>query len=236
MQSSTERDICLGFEELEPCCQKEILMQRKEMEFRKRIKEFDRSCTRNSTRDEVFAKMSTLAHCHCCLSSKDYPLLNSLRDEQADPVQGTSDIAGNEEDDDDDLDFEDDYVSPADALRLEQVKTNVLRAENYQLLGYGIHVEDSVPHLISSLETVGTPMVIHLVDPRVKLCGFLDLALENIARKYMGCRFRRIMLQDSSALLRMLKIDDLVEPSLLCWNDHELLDCINIRRHFETGS
>lgn len=230
MQASTERDICLGFEELEPCCQKEILMQRKEMEFRKRIKEFDRSCTRNDTRDEVFTKIETLSHCHCCLSSRDYPLLKSLREGQCSTPQVSKDFS-----EDDDSDFDDDYVSPQDALRLEQVKTNVLRSDNFHLLGYGLHVEDSAQHLIASLESVNGPAVIHLVDPNVNLCGYMDLALETISQKYMGCRFRRIMLRDSFPLLEYLKISELHEPSLLCWKDKELLDCINIRRHFDTG-
>ena len=40
--TGVERDIQLPYEELEPCCQKEILNNRREKEFQERIREQDR--------------------------------------------------------------------------------------------------------------------------------------------------------------------------------------------------
>jgi hypothetical protein len=43
MHSGVERDIQLPFEELEPCCQKEILSNKREKEFKEKIRAYDRS-------------------------------------------------------------------------------------------------------------------------------------------------------------------------------------------------
>ena len=237
MDSTARNDWCLGFEEMEPCCQKEILMQRKEAEFRRKIREFDRSNLRNSTRDEVFSKMSVLSNCACCQTSKDYPLLESLRrkqnvaNQESDSISNHSDA---ESDLEDELDM-DDYKSPAEAYRLEQVKTCMIRQENYQLLGYGIHVMDSVSHILTSMQDISTPMIVHIVDPQQKLCALLDLALESLAAKFWGCRFRRILLADSQPLVRFVGLDEVKEPVLLCWKERSLVECITIRRHFDTG-
>jgi len=45
MHAGVERDIQLPFEEMEPCCQKEILSQQREQEFKKKIRAYDRSVT-----------------------------------------------------------------------------------------------------------------------------------------------------------------------------------------------
>ena len=63
--TGVERDIQLPYEELEPCCQKEILNNRREKEFQERIREQDRYCT-----------LSSLLTCflHCFLAVFDINL------------------------------------------------------------------------------------------------------------------------------------------------------------------
>lgn len=144
--------------------------------------------------------------------------------------------ANNNSESEDDSDFDDDFLTPSETLRLEEVKTNVLRAENMRLLGYGVHLQDSVQHMLSSLVDISAPIIVHLVDPQERLCAYIDLALENIASRHWGTRCRRVMLADSAPLLAALGLSALEEPCLLCVKENALVECVNLRRHFDTGA
>ena len=71
-------------DELDPCCQKEIIQNRKEKRIKEVLSKTDRSNQRNKIRDKILSNQVCLASndCSCCMSPKlfDYPLLITLRE------------------------------------------------------------------------------------------------------------------------------------------------------------
>jgi hypothetical protein len=195
------------FEELDACCQKEVLLQRREKEFKERIKRYDRADLRKNLQKSVFSRMHALtSRCHCCENSGDYPLLSSLR-----PTHESEQdqVLDEEEDSDDEFDFGD-YKSPSELWRIEQVKTLMIKRENFQTLGFSIHVRESAQHILETIHGFRVPVVLHLCFPDQRVSAYLDLALEQLSSKYLGTLFRRVFVTDCHPLLTHF---DLTQPS-----------------------
>jgi hypothetical protein len=215
------------FEELDSCCQKEVLLQRREREFKERIQRTDRADVRKKLQKTVFQRIETLSRCHCCHNSGDYPLLNSLRislsveygngrgivDEQEQEEREGGDDSG--DDSEDDSHWLDDYVSPSELIRKEQLKTELLRRENLQTLGFSVHLRESSHHLLQTLEHFPVPLVVHICFPDRTVSAALDLVLEQLASRYLGCLFRRVDINDSHALLSHFNLPLPSSPLLL---------------------
>jgi hypothetical protein len=59
-------------------------------------------------------------------------------------------------------------------------------------LGFGEHSEDSAKHVSTCVREYGESLVLHVYQPELPLCAWLDLALEKLAKRYLGTRFRRV--------------------------------------------
>jgi hypothetical protein len=98
----------LPFDELDACCQKEVLEERHKAAVSKRLRKFDRSNLRNNTVQSVFGSLQSYKQCGCCsLQAVDYPLLAKVKQQlrvNTDPsdINEESDD-GHESDDDDEM-------------------------------------------------------------------------------------------------------------------------------------
>lgn len=243
----------IPFEELDPCCQKEVLAQRKEKEFKEKVKKFDRSNIRSNERKLVFSKISSLRRCECCLNSSDYPLLSSIRSEynlevndnnvstknsqnNEDNNNHNNENDNNDEDDDEfDLDL-DDYKSPTELLRIEQFKTEMLRRENLQSLGFLVHLRESSNHLLKTIENFSSvPTIVHIYFSDEILSASLDLVLEKLSLKYIGTLFRRISITDCHAFLDHFQIPLPQSPILITIKEKNLVSLISSFYSFHSG-
>lgn len=237
----------IPFEELDPCCQKEVLLQRREKEFKEKIKKFDRSNLRNNEKKLVFKNITSLSRCDCCHSSSDYPLLTSLRSNNSNQTNYKEDKADkeedndhseedNEDDEDDDFDIDlDDFKTPSELLRIEEFKTKVLRRENYQSLGFLVHLRESSNHLLDTIQNISVPIIIHVYFSDELISASLDLVLEKLAFKYCGTLFRRISILDSYSFLDYFRISYPQSPILLVINDGNVVSSISSFLSFHSG-
>lgn len=209
------------FEELDPCCQKEVLLQRREKEFKERIQRYDRSNHRNHLKKSIFSRIETLSRCHCCHGSQDYYLLRSIREKETKTKEQDVEIQvekvsvdGEESDDDFDID-EEDYISPMELLRKEQFKTQVLKFENLKLLGFTMHLHESSDHLLSTLKSISVPIIVHICFPENIISAYIDLNLEQLSLKYSGTLFRRINIEECHPILSYFNLSMPISPVLL---------------------
>jgi hypothetical protein len=220
------------FEELDACCQKEVLLQRREKEFKERIKRYDRADHRKNLQKSVFSTIQTLqSRCHCCQNSGDYPLLTTLR-----PTHGSGheEVVG-EEESDDEFDLGD-YKSPSELWRIEQVKTLMVQRENLQTLGFSAHMRESAQHLIETIENFRVPIVLHIYFPDQRVSAYLDLALEHLSSKYLGTLFRRVLITDCGPLLAHFDLDPPSSPLLLAVDSSgTLVDVCSSFSSFHSG-
>jgi hypothetical protein len=237
------------FEELDPCCQKEVLLQRREREFKEKIKRSDRADVRRNLQKTVFQKIETLSRCVCCHNSGDYPLLGSLRlgegfidhGEEGRSVsqeqrQEERKEGADSDDDSDDSDWLSDYVSPSELIRKEQLKTEILRRENLQTLGFSVHLRESAQHLLETLRSFPVPLLIHICFPDRILSATLDLAMEQLASRYLGCLFRRVDINDSHPLLTHFNLPLPSSPLLLSVDSSgSLVDVCSSFSEFHSG-
>jgi hypothetical protein len=188
----------LPWDELDPCCQQEILDKRRKAEVNSKLRVVDRSNDRMDARKRVFKL--TAASCVCCLSPCDYPLLQELRAENnsifcSDINIDISKVAEPEQDedgeDDEFVDLLDDLVTPYEQERAQELQQ---RMEAHQLAlsaGFGVHKMDSIDHVVQQISST-SDVVLHLCDPASYLGARIDLELEKLAAVYCGTLFRWI--------------------------------------------
>ena len=202
------------FDELDPCCQRELLQKRREVEIKARLRTTDPSLAKEAITESVFHRVQTnylYTTCKECAIPSDYPLLASLKlsfnvlssSSNKKPSSSIDDnmIIGHDiirkkdrdESSSDDSDFDDDFLSPYEQ-ELRQKFLDKIADDNFKSqIGLRIHIKDTSDHifrLIKNRENV----VIHVYDPNEHICAELDLSLEQAALKHTSTRFRRLPL------------------------------------------
>ena len=207
-----ERDIILPFEELEPCCQKEIMQRKREAEIRKELKQYDRIDTKKHAKDNVFSLGDW--SCDCCSHSADYPLLQQMRSQFQPPPN--EDVNDSESvDSSDEEDFLDDFISASQQEALDAMRVAAAKLETAQKRGFGILVEDSAQHLLSLILDQPHPLLIHLYDPSSATCAIVDLALEQLSQRYLGTKCRRLRYYGAALLIDTLQLNT-SGPCIIC--------------------
>jgi hypothetical protein len=192
-----ERDIELPFDELDPCCQREIESRRRETAVTRELRKGDRSNERNDIISTVFTCFNRYKSCGCCKDTPaDYALLSELKMLQEHEHHSAYELDNNrgeddEEDSDDEFFRELDEPTPFEQQRLHEIKAAAERFEAAKKMGYGIHRDDSVQH-IGDMIRQGQVVLCHICDTNSIICARIDLALESLARKYLGTVFRRL--------------------------------------------
>lgn len=182
----------LAWDELDPCCQKELENLRKNREIKAQLRNVDRSYARYDVSKKIFSDPKTFLSCYCCKqvpsSSLDYPLLAHLRSGQNLEEKPTIEM-----DDDSDEDFDEDDLKFVESFQQEQKvlmeeRANVMNGA--QSRGYGLHFDETLGHL-SIMIARGENLVLHFYDESSEIDARLDLFLEKLAQQYLGTRFRR---------------------------------------------
>lgn len=220
-------------------------MQQRERDFQERIRRFHSSNYKNFLQKSVFSKIQTLKRCHCCQESSDYPLLSSIRQnknnknqqkgqeeekEQEEPEE-------KEEEDEDDDDLDDDYISPIEIIRKEKYKTQLLKYENLQSLGFLLHLHESSSHLLTAIKDgISVPIVLHICYPENLISASIDLNFEILSFKYCGTLFRRIYVEECHPILSYFNLIPPVSPLILSIDSHgSLLDVCSDFDSFHAG-
>jgi hypothetical protein len=191
----------LPWDELDPCCQKEIENSRRKREVNDKLRTVDRSLRRLQEQEGVLcvSDPSEAWRCFCCRLGGDYPALASLRQRLASVAEEREDESEgqNEEDDDDDSlldDLDDVPLTPAEQERLLLVQEHQKQAQVAKAYGLGLHTEDSLEHILQYLEKQpALPLVLHFYQADSSQCALIDWLIEQrLAERYLGTRFRRI--------------------------------------------
>lgn len=190
----------MDLDELDPCCQKEIINARHHKRVGDELRGHDVSERRLN---EKFRAIQSLRsghqhHCACCSASADYPLLADLRSSAA-QTDEDNDNRRNKVDSDMDSDDEallaglDDSIgfTEEEQERMAEAEQLSFARDQAMLLGHGKHSEESITHLMKMVE-YGEAVVCHVYQPHMKICALLDLALERLAAGALGTKFRRI--------------------------------------------
>lgn len=190
----------LPFDELDPCCQKEIINERKKKEVNSKLRTVDRSNRRLDTQHAVFTYYGVNS-CHCCQKTIDYEALRRLKANLTNSV-GDLEEKGekaelSEQDEDEDDEFDDlDIDIPLteeEQLRLVQVEKYKQDLELAKKYGLGVYWEDSIEHLTEFIENPNVPLILHVYQPTSLLCAQIDYIIEtSLCEQYLGTRFRRI--------------------------------------------
>jgi hypothetical protein len=194
----------LPFDELDPCCQKEIINERKKKEINSKLRNVDRSNNRLDAKHTVFSFVSGTS-CHCCQMTTDYPALRKFRnmmesihsDKIADEEE--KEKLSREDDEDDDDEFDDDFLDldiPLTAgeqerlLAVERFKQELEIAKKY---GLGVYWEDSIEHIFEFISNPSIPLILHIYSPSSTQSAIIDYNIEKyLVESYLGSRFRRI--------------------------------------------
>ena len=139
--------------------------------------------------------------CACCTASEDYPLLAMLREKEETQTSAESKKHGedsdkDDDDDDDDDDFDDDldsdeFLTQYEIERRQKMEEAKLKFDSAENIGFTAHVEESWDHLLKDVAH-GMPIVLHIYSANSEICARLALAMENLAKKFIGTKFRRI--------------------------------------------
>lgn len=235
----------VAFEELDSCCQKEVLTHRRNREVTSKLRESDPSNSRLDLQRSAMSNLWKTPLCECCSASSDYPLLAQLRNkrmvsEQMYCQEVSPPSAGEESDSDFD---DDDFLSAAEQERRLEFVTLQQTITIAKGIGYGSHLEDSVDHVVVAI-SLGLPVVLHIVCTDETLCGELDLKLESLSLKYLGTRFRRLRYSRSSAVDAEQKLQVFgvssknitADGCLLCFQNKYLSAVSNTFQEFSDGS
>lgn len=200
-------DDSLPFDELDPCCQREIEEERNKVAVGKRLRKFDKLNQRHDSVKSVFGSLNDYKSCGCCrLLAVDYPMLAKVR------LQLTKDRVVDETinetiSDDDESDselwagLEFDALTPLEEERLLGMKAKEEMIRAASLKGFASHIEDSTTH-INEMILQGRTVVCHFVSTGLHMCALIDLALEGLAAKYLGTIFRRTRSNDETSAFR----------------------------------
>ncbi len=239
-------DDILPFDQLDPCCQKEIENSKKQASITSILRKDDRSYRRVDLKKNAMTTLKNtknmFGNCNCCQRSSDYPLLSSIRSTSI----YCSDVLSNEtsdqkdfgltkdEIDTDDEDFEmDDFLSEYEQERLQEMEEFNAKVTMASKLGFGSHLEDSYSHVSSMLSRVPS-LVLHEFDSSSPLCARVDFALEKLAQKFAGTIFRRVAVDtrfpfpfSSSTFTSSSSLSSLSSLSSVLWtpSQHPRLSC-----------
>jgi hypothetical protein len=197
----------LPFEELEPCCQKEILANKKAAKLKKQLRRHDRSIRRTDLISRVFSTVANDSVCACCHEYDDYPLLQAVKNMKSQQEDHNNEHDSMSDDDELDMDFQTDYEIEL-RRSAEETRFNIRR------MGYSVHVEDSFDHVLSNINNHDL-VVLHVFDPQSQMCAWLDMVLEGIAIKYIGTKFRRITYKNALLLYKKIQQTNLSDVSKL---------------------
>jgi len=207
-------DDTLPFDELDPCCQKEILHKRKEKEIKSQLRHVDRSNQRYDAANSVFSKVSIGWKCFCCQESKDYFALAQLKESLVEKgghnEENKIDSRRSEVDSDEEEDDDDDYLlndldiplTVSEMERIQGLQKRLADAETAKQYGLSIHSDDSLEHIQQFVQqSEHIPVVLHIYQPDKLGSAQIDYLLENkLSGQYLGTRFRRIALTTLSML------------------------------------
>ncbi len=206
----------LPFDELDPCCQKEIVNADHHARVGAQLRKHDRSKLREDERMKAFNSLRQGFGCICgaddCLTDGDYPLLAMLRTSKNDDEvfnalgQGSAAAAAEraasdvEDSDDDSLLFGlgDEFRTEEEQERMLEWAEKQAAMESAIKMGYAQHIEDNPVHLRTLLDNKQS-LVLHICDTNSILCAALDLALEKLASVYIGTKFRRLQMSPDSS-------------------------------------
>ena len=206
-------DDTLPFDELDPCCQKEIEDERNRAAVGRRLRKFDKLNQRHDSVKSVFRNISEYKTCGCCsLQSVDYPMLARVRGQldckpETEGSKDNTDCYNEENNDDDDDDdemwagLEFDTLTPLEEERLLGMKERKELVEAATMMGFASHIEDSIGH-INDMILQGRVVIIHFAAINLRVCALIDYALEGLAAKYLGTIFRRVRISDESDAFR----------------------------------
>ena len=204
----------LPFDELDPCCQREILERRRYNEVSSQLRRVDRSELRHDARNGVLMSRSQMEqrrfnYCQSCAANSDYRALSQLRhkleaqsERQEEEAGGRSDGSldeGRDDDSDDELlrEFEEEDRQRRQQ-REEQAQLHQEHLRRAELVfGLGQHREETLEHLCSIAEEerrqrMGTPLLLH-VYCESNVSAVIDLSVELLASsKVTGLRCRRL--------------------------------------------
>jgi hypothetical protein len=215
----------IAFEDLDDCCQKEVLQKRRHNAVTAALRTDDRSNRRFDLQANVFCSAKRI--CACCSSSADYPLLSSIRDKEkiSGAVNDAVEEASEDGSDDEFLDAE--FISTHEQERKDEFMRFQERAAVAESYGLRSHLEDSLAHVRDDILS-GLSVVLHVYNRNELLCAKLDLFLEEIATKYIGTKFRRLEytadLSERTPLASCAVKSSDVSPlgSLLCFRGKQL--------------
>ncbi len=202
----------LPFDELDPCCQKEIINADHHARVGAQLRKHDRSKLREDERMKAFNSLRQGFGCVCgaedCLVEGDYPLLAMLRASRSDNdafeaigEKRDAEVGSDGEDSDDDsllFGLGDDFLTPEEQERMLKCAERQAVLDRAMKMGYAQHTEDNPAHLRTLLENKQS-LVLHICDTNSMLCAALDLTLEKLASVYVGTKFRRLQMSSDSA-------------------------------------
>lgn len=200
----------LPFDELDPCCQKEVLNERRKREVNQKLRGVDRSNQRIDIKKSVFTFYG-MSSCQCCsLPQPDYSALRGFKAEMCavdeskareeerqrkEDEKFRAEVGEEEEEESDDDPLLDDFDLPLTAeeqermRQLAQYTTNLETAKKY---GLGIHLEESIEHLLEFIENPTVPLILHIYQATSQQSAVIDYLLEKtFSERYLGTRFRR---------------------------------------------
>lgn len=206
-------ELQLPFDELDPCCQKEIINENHHARVGAELRKHDRTLERLEAQKRAINSLRKGFGCACgeaCdMTGYDYALLAMLREakqsfvDSQDNIIGENlfqDSEGNYSDSDDDSllnDMDGEFLTSEERARLDEAKQLAELREKAQGMGYARHIEEDFSHcrkLINSKQIV----ILHIYDGSSMLCARLDLLMEKLAAIYIGTKFRRMSLSPES--------------------------------------
>ena len=200
-------DDSLPFDELDPCCQREIEEERNKVAVGKRLRKFDKLNQRHDSVKSVFGSLNDYKSCACCrLQAVDYPTLAKVRlhltkDRVADAIINETISDDDESDNELWAGLEFDALTPLEEERLLGMKAKEEMIRAASLKGFASHIEDSTTH-INEMILQGRTVVCHFVNTSLHVCALIDVALEGLAAKYLGTIFRRTRPDDEARAFR----------------------------------
>jgi hypothetical protein len=221
-------DSDLPFDDLDPCCQKEILNRRREREISLRLGETDPSAEKAKAIKKVFAAPA-YSSCGTCCAPRDYALLQFCRLSlpSTEPREVSRERDAYSDESDSDLDIDDDYLSEKELEIRNMMLRKVTEAEAEKALkrseGYCVHAEDTADH-VAEIISRGENIVVHIYDSQLMSCAQLDLGLERFASEFTSTRFRRVPVMDSYLITSMHRVPS-GKPVLCCFTGGNLVCC-----------
>lgn len=221
-----ENDKDPWFDQLDPCCQRELEDRKKAATIKAQLRTIDRSYERydmfKKTVDEI--RENNNLYCPCCSDengtpNKDYKALadlrydisGSIKDVNDDNIDHKGEYETNSNlnfDGDDDSDNDSEWGDLLNNINNEIGETeyeielkqkaseNITKKELLSMLGYTHHKEDTVQHIVDIMRNQSIKFIVLHLYHPHRMCAQIDMALEHLAIKYSATLFKRISLQD----------------------------------------